>query len=72
MRAVVVHAPHDLRIEEITVADPGPGEVRVRLAAGGICGSDLHYFQDGGFGTVRIKEPMIVGHEASGTVVAVG
>jgi L-idonate 5-dehydrogenase len=72
MRAVVVHAPRDLRIEEITVADPGPGEVRIRLAAGGICGSDLHYYQDGGFGTVRIKEPMIVGHEASGIVAAVG
>ncbi|HXP96227.1 MAG TPA: L-idonate 5-dehydrogenase [Telmatospirillum sp.] len=72
MRAVVVHAPRDLRIEEITVADPGPGEVRVRLAAGGICGSDLHYYQDGGFGTVRIKEPMIVGHEAAGVVAAVG
>lgn len=72
MRAVVIHAPRDLRIDRITVADPGPGEVRVRLAAGGICGSDLHYYQDGGFGTVRIKEPMILGHEVSGTVVAVG
>ncbi len=72
MRAVVIHAPRDLRIDRITVADPGPGEVRVRLAAGGICGSDLHYYQDGGFGTVRIMEPMILGHEAAGTVVAVG
>ncbi len=72
MRAVVVHAPRELRIDEIPMADSGPGEVRVRLAAGGICGSDLHYFQDGGFGTVRLKEPMIVGHEGAGTVVAVG
>ncbi|MDR3437383.1 L-idonate 5-dehydrogenase [Telmatospirillum sp.] len=72
MRAVVVHAPRDLRIEQIAAAAPGPGEVCVRLAAGGICGSDLHYYQDGGFGTVRIKEPMILGHEAAGTVSALG
>jgi L-idonate 5-dehydrogenase len=72
MRAVVIHAPRDLRIDPVTVADPGPGEVRVRLAAGGICGSDLHYYQDGGFGTVRIKEPMILGHEVAGAVVEVG
>jgi L-idonate 5-dehydrogenase len=72
MRAVVIHAPRDLRIDRIAAADPAPGEVRVRLAAGGICGSDLHYYQDGGFGTVRISEPMILGHEVAGTVIALG
>jgi L-idonate 5-dehydrogenase len=72
MRAVVIHAPRDLRIDRVDVADPGPGELRVRLAAGGICGSDLHYYQDGGFGAVRIKEPMILGHEVAGTVAALG
>ena len=59
MRAIVIHAPHDLRVE--TTAEPGlpgPGQVSVRLGTGGICGSDLHYFHHGGFGTVRIKEPM--------------
>ena len=44
----------------------------VRVGHGGICGSDLHYFHDGGFGTVRIKEPMVLGHEVAGTVTAVG
>jgi L-idonate 5-dehydrogenase len=44
----------------------------VRVAYGGICGSDLHYYQNGGFGTVRIKQPMALGHEFSGTVDAVG
>ncbi|MGQ9371670.1 L-idonate 5-dehydrogenase [Azospirillum sp. ST 5-10] len=72
MRAVVIHAPRDLRVEEIACADPGPGEVRVRLEAGGICGSDLHYYLHGGFGTVRLREPMVLGHEVSGTVAAVG
>jgi L-idonate 5-dehydrogenase len=43
--------------------------VAVRIGAGGICGSDLHYYQHGGFGTVRLREPMILGHEIAGTVV---
>lgn len=72
MRAVVIHAPMDLRIEPTVVSDPGPGEVRVRIEAGGICGSDLHYYHDGGFGTVRIKEPMVLGHEVSGVVERLG
>ncbi len=50
----------------------GPRDVEVRIEAGGICGSDLHYYSDGGFGTVRLKEPMILGHEIAGTVSRVG
>jgi L-idonate 5-dehydrogenase len=70
--AVVIHAPRDLRLEETEVPALGPRDVEVRVGAGGICGSDLHYYQDGGFGTVRIKEPMVLGHEVAGTVAAVG
>ena len=47
------------------------GQVLVQVGFGGICGSDLHYFHQGGFGTVRIKRPMILGHEVAGTVSAV-
>ena len=72
MRSVVIYAPRDLRVEDRAVEEPGPGEVAVRVAAGGICGSDLHYYQHGGFGTVRLKEPMILGHEIAGTVTATG
>jgi len=72
MHAVVIHAPHDLRIEAVPAAAPGPSEVLVRIGAGGICGSDLHYYHQGGFGTVRIKEPMVLGHEVAGTIAAVG
>ena len=72
MRAVVIHAPKDLRVEQRTVGDVGPGEVRVRVEAGGICGSDLHYYQHGGFGVVRIKEPMILGHEVAGIIEEIG
>jgi L-idonate 5-dehydrogenase len=46
--------------------------VRVRIAAGGICGSDLHYFQHGGFGAIRVKHPMVLGHEVAGVIDAVG
>lgn len=72
MKACVIHAPHDLRIEEAEVPVLGAHSVKLRIGAGGICGSDLHYFQHGGFGTVRIKQPMILGHEVAGTVIEVG
>src|SRR5258708_37551264 len=68
----VLHAAKGLRIEEVSVPPLGPGEVEVHIEAGGICGSDLHYYFDGGFGTVRLKEPMILGHEIAGTVARVG
>ncbi|HYF54002.1 MAG TPA: L-idonate 5-dehydrogenase [Salinarimonas sp.] len=73
MRAVVIHAPEDLRVEDIVEAPPpGPGEVQVRILTGGICGSDLHYFHHGGFGTVRIRQPMALGHEIAGVVASLG
>ena len=68
---LVIHAPDDLRLDEQDAGDIGPGQVRVQVGYGGICGSDLHYFHAGGFGTVRIKRPMILGHEVAGTVAAV-
>jgi L-idonate 5-dehydrogenase len=71
-RACVLHAAHDLRIEEAPLTEPGPGEVLVRIGAGGICGSDLHYFHDGGFGPIRVREPIVLGHEVAGTVEALG
>ncbi|TDL90504.1 L-idonate 5-dehydrogenase [Meridianimarinicoccus aquatilis] len=72
MKVVVAHAAKDLRIETREVPELGAGQVLVKMAAGGICGSDLHYYNHGGFGTVRLKEPMILGHEVSGHVEAVG
>ncbi|ASY65893.1 L-idonate 5-dehydrogenase (plasmid) [Sinorhizobium sojae CCBAU 05684] len=59
-------------METADIAEPGEGEVLLKMAAGGICGSDLHYYQDGGFGPVRVREPIIPGHEASGYVAALG
>jgi L-idonate 5-dehydrogenase len=71
-RVVRLHGKQDLKVETQDYAPPGPDEVLLRMAAGGICGSDLHYYQDGGFGPVRVREPIISGHEASGFIEAVG
>src|ERR1051325_1909388 len=71
MRAAVLHAVKDLRIEEVAAPPLGPRDVEVRIEAGGICGSDLHYYFDGGFGTVRLREAMILGHEIAGNVARV-
>ena len=72
MDALVIHAPGDLRVEDVATPPVGPGQLRVRVRAGGICGSDLHYFQHGGFGTVRLQEPMVLGHEVAGVIEEVG
>lgn len=72
MIAVVIHSAKDLRLEEHQAKALGPNDVSVRLSRGGICGSDLHYYNHGGFGTVRVREPMILGHEVSGVVQAIG
>ena len=72
MKAIVAHAAKDLRIEHQTAPDPGPGQVLIQMEAGGICGSDLHYYSHGGFGTVRLKEPMVLGHEVAGRIVELG
>jgi L-idonate 5-dehydrogenase len=72
MKSVVCHAAKDLRLEESPLPEPGPRQLRVRIAYGGICGSDLHYYQHGGFGTVRIRQALALGHEVSGVVDALG
>jgi len=78
IRALMCHAALDLRLEHLdadTADFPqslGARQLRVRVAFGGICGSDLHYYQHGGFGTVRIRQPMALGHEVSGVVEEVG
>lgn len=71
-RVCRLYRERDIRIETEPVAEPGPGEVLVSMGAAGICGSDLHYHQDGGFGPVRVREPIILGHEGAGTIAALG
>ncbi len=71
MKAAVFHGPKEpLRIEEVTTPTPGPGEILVKVAACGVCHTDLHYI-DHGIPTFK-KPPLILGHEASGWVEAMG
>jgi L-idonate 5-dehydrogenase len=72
MRSIVIHAAKDLRIEDTDPGAAGPGQVEIAIEAGGICGSDLHYYNHGGFGAIRLREPMILGHEVAGTIKALG
>jgi L-idonate 5-dehydrogenase len=70
--SAVLYGAKDLRIENRPVPEPAAGEVEVRIGAGGICGTDLHYFNHGGFGVVRLREPLVLGHEIAGTITKVG
>ncbi len=72
MRACKIHAAQNLRVHEVPVPQPGPGEVLVRLGAAGICSSDMHYYFHGRVGNFMIREPLTPGHEASGGVAALG
>ncbi|MDG1679723.1 MAG: alcohol dehydrogenase catalytic domain-containing protein, partial [Tateyamaria sp.] len=54
MKVIVVHAAKDLRLEDRKRPEPSSGQVLLRMQAGGICGSDLHYYQHGGFGAVQL------------------
>lgn len=68
----VIHGAGDLRVTDVPVRPPGPGEALVAVRYGGVCGSDLHYWRHGGVGDFHLREPMLLGHEVVGTVVAYG
>ncbi|MCF1597368.1 L-idonate 5-dehydrogenase [Streptomyces muensis] len=72
MLGCVIHGQDDLRVEELPVPVPGPGQALVAVRYGGVCGSDLHYWRHGGVGDFRLREPMLLGHEVVGTVLAYG
>jgi L-iditol 2-dehydrogenase len=71
-RAAVLYAPGDLRVEDRAVPEPGAREVLVEIAAVGVCGSDIHYYEHGRIGPFVVRDPMVLGHESSGRVVALG
>ncbi len=66
MRAVVVHGPGDVRIEERARPVPEAGEVLLALEWGGICGSDISYWKKGASGTASLTHPLVLGHEFAG------
>ena len=72
MQVAQLDAPHRFRLTDQPIDDPGPGEVQVRVAAVGVCGSDLHYFSEGSIGDTPCVYPMVLGHEPTGTVISTG
>jgi L-iditol 2-dehydrogenase len=72
MRAAVLEGVGKVTLQERPVPEPGPGEVLVRVAAVGTCGSDVHYYEHGRIGDFVVDSPLVLGHEPAGTVVASG
>ncbi|CAG9946473.1 unnamed protein product [Clonostachys rosea f. rosea IK726] len=72
VQASVLHGERDIRIQDRELAAPSSNEVQVRVSSTGLCGSDLHYYNHYRNGDIVVREPLTLGHESSGTVVAVG
>lgn len=70
MRAARLYGPRDMRMDEVPVPPPpGAGQVRIAVTAVGICGSDLHSYDDARIGDTVIAAPLILGHEFAGVVL---
>src|SRR5690349_17961956 len=67
-RAARLHGRRDLRLHDDPAPVPGAGEVIVRLTAVGLCGSDLHWYEDGAIGETGLDEPLVLGHELAGVI----
>jgi L-iditol 2-dehydrogenase len=72
MRAAVLVEPGRIEVAERAVPAATPGDVLIRVSAVGVCGSDTHYYRDGRVGSFVVDGPLVLGHEASGTIVGVG
>jgi len=73
MKAVVLEGVNRIQIRDIDIKEEvGPHDVRIRIANVGVCGSDVHYYKHGRIGDFIVRDPMVLGHEASGVVTEVG
>ena len=72
MKSIKIHGAMDLRIDDYPLEKISSNQVEISIATGGICGTDLHYYKHGGFGHIKLKEPMVLGHEVSGHVTKLG
>ncbi|HET6734721.1 NAD(P)-dependent alcohol dehydrogenase [Mycobacterium sp.] len=72
MRAAVLVEPGRIETQERPIPTPGPGDVLIRVSSVGVCGSDTHYYRDGRLGSFVVDAPLVLGHEAAGTIVGVG
>lgn len=72
MRSLRLHAPQNMQMHDEPLPQPGPGEVLVRVGSVGVCASDAHWWRDGRIGSTALSGSLVLGHEAAGTVEAVG
>jgi L-iditol 2-dehydrogenase len=72
MRAAVLVGSGRIEVEERPVPNPAPGDVLIRVSSVGVCGSDTHYYREGRVGSFVVDGPLVLGHEAAGTIVGVG
>ena len=72
MQVSVLHGIHDVRLESRPILQPGPGEVLLKVASVGVCGSDVHYYNEGRIGNQVVTDPIIMGHEFSAHVAVLG
>jgi D-xylulose reductase len=73
MQAIVLEKAKELTLRDIDIQEElGPHDVRIKLHTVGICGSDVHYYETGRIGPFVVTEPMVLGHEASGTIIEIG
>ena len=73
VRALVLERQHQLKLRDIDLPQAvGPGEVRIGIHTVGVCGSDVHYYTHGRIGPFVVEAPMVLGHEAAGTIVEIG
>jgi threonine dehydrogenase-like Zn-dependent dehydrogenase len=72
MKAVVLEETKMLSIRDIDIQEMvGPDDVRIKISRVGICGSDIHYYLHGAIGPYVVRDPMVLGHEASGTLITI-
>jgi L-iditol 2-dehydrogenase len=72
MRAAVLIGTNRIEVEQRIVPAPAPGDVLIRVSKVGVCGSDTHYYREGRIGSFVVDGPLVLGHEAAGTIVGVG
>lgn len=74
MSAAVLHGVKDLRLDQVSAPQgpAGPDDILIAMRSVGLCGSDVHYWQEGRIGSFVVREPMILGHECSGEIIDVG
>ncbi|WP_102143301.1 NAD(P)-dependent alcohol dehydrogenase [Mycobacterium hubeiense] len=72
MRAAVLTEPGRIELQQRPIHTPRAGDVLIRVSSVGVCGSDTHYYREGRIGSFVVEKPLVLGHEAAGTIVGVG